>query len=90
VSWKKKWNKAVKPLKAPAKKAWGVISKVNPGGLTMMALNKLKQRYSGGVMPQFGGGEGDYRSEAAGQLVKKNVSTQAGAGKINYTQEVWE
>ena len=82
MSWKKKWNKAVKPLKAPAKKAWGVISKVNPGGLTMMALNKL--------MPQFGGGEGDYRSEAAGQLVKKNVSTQAGAGKINYTQQVWE
>lgn len=74
MSWKKKWNKAVKPLKAPAKKAWGVI-----------------QRYAlGGVMPQFGGGEGDYRSEAAGQLVKKNVSTQAGAGKINYTQEVWE
>ena len=84
MSWKKKWNKAVKPLKAPAKKAWGVISKINPGGLTMMALNKL------GVMPQFGGGEGDYRSEAAGQLVKKNVSTQAGAEKINYTQEVWE
>lgn len=80
MSWKKKWNKAVKPLKAPAKKAWGVISKVIPGGLAMMALNK----------PQFGGGEGDYRSEAAGQLVKKNVSTQAGAGKINYTQEVWE
>ena len=89
MSWKKQWNKAVSPLKAPAKKIWGVVSKVNPGGLTMMAFNKLKQRYAGGVMPQFGGGD-EYRGEAAAQLVKKNVSKQAGAGKINYTDEVYE
>ena len=36
--------------------------------------------------PKDEGGE-DYRSEAAGGLVRQDVKRQAGGGQINFTQE---
>lgn len=35
------------------------------------------------------GGSGDERSEAASELIKKDVQRQAGGAQINFTTEEW-
>jgi hypothetical protein len=81
-----KWRKSIKRIGTNIKKGARNVGRYAKAG-------------AGAIIPGAGAVMGlinkdsssdDYRSEAAGQLVKKNVSTQAGAGKINYTQEVWE
>lgn len=45
-----------------------------------------------GLLGKVSGGDdggGDERSEAASQLIKKDVRQQAGGGQINFTTEEW-
>ncbi len=83
------WKKQYKKYKDKAKKAYsGVREKASPYAKQLGAM------YSFGLYNpnSKGGGDdgGGYRAEAARNLVKKDVSKQAGAGKINYKTEVYE
>lgn len=51
----------------------------------MQLVRGVKKFTKGGK--DYEDAEDDYRSEAAGQLVSENVTRQAGAGQISYTNE---
>ena len=52
-----------------------------------MQLARGVKKYTKGAKGDYDDSEDDYRSEAAGQLVSENVTRQAGAGQISYTNE---
>ena len=55
---------------------------------------KLRKAVGVSTMGMFGGekekSDDGYRSEAAGRMVKKDATKQAGGGQIKYTTEEWQ
>lgn len=70
----------------------GWRKKVKKFGKALMSPAKKKLGIFKGIAGKVSGGDdygGDERSEAASQLIKKDVNRQAGGAQINYTTEEW-